>query len=287
MSAFLHFQRLLPRRTLSRLTGWATRLEGGPLTRGAIAAFIRAFGVDMADAAAPPAGGYRTFNEFFTRPLAPGARPQPPDPATLTSPADGVVSECGVIREDRLLQAKGIEYRVQDLLGGDAERAARFCDGRFATVYLAPYNYHRVHMPTTGTATALHYIAGDLWSVNDTTARLLPGLFCRNERACVHFDCDGGSFAMVMVGAMNVGSIELVVPATSPFRNRPGEPSAAVGLHELERERLARGAEFGRFNMGSTVILLTSAGLAELLPTLRRGVRLEVGQPLGRVSGVS
>lgn len=281
---FVLLQQLLPKRLLSDLTGWLTRLHGGAVTRVAIRVFCRLYGVDMAEAASPNPASYATFNAFFTRELHPGARPQPVSPLAAAAPADGMISETGLIQADRMLQAKGVSYSLAGLLGGDAELAAHFTNGWFQTTYLAPYNYHRVHMPLGGTARAIRYMPGDLYSVNAATTRLLPDLFCRNERVAVVFDCKGGQFAMVMVGALNVGSIELVLPATDPFNNRPAASLPGNATVAVEGQALQRGAEFGRFNMGSTVVLLTSPGLLRPLDSLVTGCRLQVGQTIGRLS---
>ncbi len=278
---FVAVQRVLPKRTLSALCGWLTRLRGGAVTQIAIRAFIRAYGVNMAEAADPRPGAYPTFNAFFTRALAAEARPLPTDAAGVAAPADGTVSEQGAIDGDRLLQVKGSPYRLDELLDGDRALAARFHGGSFQTVYLAPYNYHRVHMPLAGRACALRYVPGALFSVNAATTRVLPRLFCRNERVVVVFDTEGGSFALVMVGALNVGSIELTVPAEG-FRNRPAANFAPGETHALDGAALARGAEFGRFNMGSTVITLASPGLLTWRDDVAAGSVVRMGQEVAR-----
>ncbi|MGE0483332.1 MAG: archaetidylserine decarboxylase [Gammaproteobacteria bacterium] len=279
--AFVALQFALPKHALSRTIGWLARREWGPLTHSAIALFIRVFGVDMTEAIEPAASAYRSFNAFFTRALSDGARPMPSDEAVVTSPVDGTVSACGQLAAGTLLQAKGVSYRVLDLFDGDAELAARFSLGCFFTVYLAPYNYHRVHMPTTGRAVALRHVPGALFSVNAATTRGLPGLFCRNERTAVVFEGEHGDFALVMVGAMNVGSIELRLPTGHPFANRPAATSRAGQSHVLNELALGRGAEFGRFNMGSTVILLATPGVLRLDPTFAAGQPIKVGERLG------
>ncbi|MGE0860348.1 MAG: archaetidylserine decarboxylase [Gammaproteobacteria bacterium] len=260
--AFLALQRLLPRRGLSSLVGWLTRLEAGALTHFAIRAFVAAYKVDMRDAAEPDISTYPSFNRFFTRALAPDARPLPEDPQAFVSPADGTLSEIGEFTPERMLRAKGLDYGLTELLGGDADLAARFAGGSFATVYLAPYNYHRVHLPWRATPRSLRFVPGELYSVNATTVRLVPGLFCRNERMILACEDDAGRwFALVLVGALNVGSIELTVPAGATNRPQP-----TVGAHRslpLDGPPLARGAEIGRFNMGSTVVVLASPGWLE------------------------
>ncbi|MGR8918870.1 MAG: archaetidylserine decarboxylase [Gammaproteobacteria bacterium] len=282
-SAFVLLQHLLPKRLMSDAVGVLTRVRGGVLTRAAIRLFIRAFGVDMRDAAGTVAD-YPTFNDFFTRALAPGARPQPEDPLALVAAADGRVSEAGPIEAGTLLQAKGVSYRLGELFGGDTTLAARFDGGAFHTIYLAPYNYHRVHMPLAGAARCLRYVPGKLYSVNAATAAGLPRLFCLNERVAVAFEGERGWFALVMVGALNVGSIDLALPAGAAFHNRPRATVPANRSVDLDGAACARGDEFGRFNMGSTVILVTSPGLAELAPTPGVGEAVRVGQPIGRLT---
>lgn len=257
--AFLALQRLLPRRGLSSLVGWLTRLEAGALTHFAIRAFIAAYKVDMRDAAEPDVTAYSSFNRFFTRALAPGARPLPEDRHAFVSPADGTLSEVGELTPERVLRAKGLDYGLTELLGGDTDLAARFAGGSFATVYLAPYNYHRVHLPWGATPRSLRFVPGELYSVNATTVRLLPGLFCRNERMILACEDDAGRwFALVLVGALNVGSIEMTAPPGAS--NRPAPTVSAHRSLPLAGPALARGEEIGRFNMGSTVVVLASPG---------------------------
>lgn len=283
----LAWQYALPKRALSALVGRATRVRGGRLTRAAIALFVRVFRVDLRDAALGPEHEYPTFNEFFTRALREGARPLADDPAAAVSPADGTVSQCGPLGAGRVLQAKGKAYSVTDLFGGDADLAAAFEHGEFCTIYLAPYDYHRVHMPLRGRAYALRYVPGTLFSVNASTALARERLFCRNERVAVVFDGERGRFALVMVGALNVGSIELTVPRATAFANRPLPTFAAGSTHLLDGSVLERGAEFGRFNMGSTVILLASPGVLQLEPTVRPAAVVRMGQLLGRPAAAS
>lgn len=283
--AFVALQFVLPKAILSHAVGWLTRREWGPLTRLAIVAFIRAFRVDMSDAREPSAAAYRSFNAFFTRALRDGARPLPNGLDVVVAPADGRISACGQLAGGTLLQAKGVSYSLLDLFDGDAALAARFAAGSFCTVYLAPYNYHRVHMPTGGRAVALRYVPGALFSVNAATTQGLCGLFCRNERAVVVFEGARGDFALVMVGAMNVGSIELCTPLAQPFANRPLANWPARRTHALEESAtMERGAEFGRFNMGSTVILLATPGLLRLDAGLAPGDVLRMGQRIGCAS---
>ena len=282
-SLFVALQFLLPKRGLSDLVGWLTSCKWGVLTRFAIRAFIRAFRVDMSDARSPDPRDYSTFNAFFTRTLKPSARPLPDEPTAVISPADGTISAAGRIEGRSILQAKGRSYSLEDLFSGDAGLAERFVDGTFCTIYLAPYNYHRVHMPLDGRPRLLRYMPGALFSVNTATASGLDRLFCRNERVAAVFDLANGALALIMVGAMNVGSIELTLPADAPFRNRPRANFDPLENHVLDGAVLRRGDEFGRFNMGSTVIMLTTPGLLTLDSGLEAGRTVRMGERLGIV----
>lgn len=274
--AFALLQWLLPTRLLSLGMYALTRVRWTPFKNAFIRAFMRAFRISLDEAEIQDPAAYPDFNAFFTRALKPGARPL--EGAGLISPVDGSLSQFGALREDRLIQAKGHEYRSDALLG-DAGWAAEMRGGAFATIYLAPFNYHRIHMPLSATLRAWRYLPGRLFSVNAATARALPGLFARNERLVALFDTEQGPFAMVLVGALFVGGLETVWtgPVTPPHRRgRPGPiiPAAAP-------LRLARGEEMGRFNMGSTVILLGAPGVLGLRPALRPGQTLRMGQALG------
>lgn len=280
---FVALQHLLPKRLISRLVGALCRLEAGAATRVAIARFIRHYRVDMREAAAPDPLAYASFNAFFTRPLRDGARPQPADPLALASPADGCISECGPIEDGLLLQVKGLPYALDELFDGDRALAQMFHGGSFATIYLAPYNYHRVHMPLAGQPRLLRHVPGSLYAVNAVTARRVPRLFVRNERVIVVCGTGAQSFAVIMVGALNVGSIELSFLADRVLRNRPLrglEPHVTVAL---DAPQLARGAEFGRFNMGSTVIVAAAAGLLDWETTAVAGRAVRTGEPLARL----
>lgn len=279
---FVALQWLLPKHLLSSLVGWLTHIEGGIATQLAIRVFVRVYRVDMADAAEPDTRAYRSFNAFFTRALRADARPLAAAPDSFLCPADGILSEFGTLNPDRLVQAKGIEYSLLDLFDGDAALAARFAGGSFATIYLAPYNYHRVHMPCAAQARVLRHVPGELFSVNAVTAHSVPGLFCRNERTITVFEAGPHSLAMIMVGALNVGSIELKLPTAIPARNRPHSNQASHTSLALDGPSLARGAEFGRFNMGSTVIVIASHGWLTWQPGARTGLPVRMGELLGR-----
>ncbi len=279
---FVALQWLLPKTLLSDLVGALTRVEGGALTHFAIRAFVRAFKVDMRDAEQPDCRAYPTFNAFFTRALRDGARPIVDAEDAFVCPADGTLSEFGTLSPDRLVQAKGVDYTLLDLFDGDAALAARFEGGSFATVYLAPYNYHRVHMPCTATARVLRHVPGELFSVNALTAQSVPRLFCRNERTIVVFEAGPHWLALIMVGALNVGSIELVLPGARPARNRPHGNQPPHVSQALDGPTLARGAEFGRFNMGSTVIVTASRGYLSWHESTQAGLPVRMGAWLGR-----
>ena len=211
MSAFVTLQHLLPQHTFSRVVLWATRLRFAPWKDALIGAFVRGYRPELGDARVTDPFAYESFNAFFTRALRDGARPQPPDPVAIASPVDGTMSQYGRIAAGRLIQAKGQDYALDALLSGAAPGwAPRFVEGDFATIYLAPYNYHRIHMPVDGTLREAWYVPGRLFSVNAATAAELPGLFARNERVVLLFDGPCGPFAVILVGALFVGSMATV-----------------------------------------------------------------------------
>jgi phosphatidylserine decarboxylase len=243
----------LPQHLVSRLIHRLTRIRHPGFKDWMIEGFIRRFGVDMTEAAQPDPRAYPTFNAFFTRALKGGVRPVDTARDSVVSPVDGAVSQIGAIAGGRLFQAKGREFTALELLGGDAHAAACFDDGAFTTLYLSPRDYHRIHMPVAGTLTRMLHVPGRLFSVNPPTTRAVPRLFARNERVACLFDTEAGPLALVMVGAMNVASIETVWAGevTPPTRNDVRAWDYRSGEVKLEK-----GAELGRFNMGSTVILL-------------------------------
>ncbi|MGM0517435.1 MAG: archaetidylserine decarboxylase, partial [Pseudomonadota bacterium] len=253
-------QLILPHHLISGLVFRVTRWRA-PWTSWLIRRFARTFGVDLSEAAESDPSAYPTFNAFFTRALAEGARPLDGDETTWVSPVDGRISQIGHVQSGNLLQAKGHDYTVLELLGGDEELAAEFADGSFATLYLSPGDYHRIHMPVTGRLTDMIHVPGRLFSVNTGTVAEIPRLFARNERLVCRFETEAGPMAMVLVGAINVSAIEtvwagLVTPS----------PQRQIGRWVYREDdglsiRLARGAEMGRFNMGSTVIVLTPPGV--------------------------
>lgn len=243
----------LPQHALSRVTHWLTRREWSAFKDWSIRDFIRRFGVDMSEAAEPEVRAYPTFNAFFTRSLRAGARPMAMEADAVVSPVDGAVSQIGVIEGGRIFQAKGRWFSTLELLGGDEAAAAVFKDGAYTTLYLSPKDYHRIHMPVAGRLYKMLHVPGRLFSVNPPTTRAVPRLFARNERVVCLFDTDIGPMALVMVGAMNVASIETVWAGeiTPPQRR-----SVRAWDYKDGEVQLDKGAEAGRFNMGSTVILL-------------------------------
>ncbi len=268
----------LPQHGISRLVHRLTRMRADwvriPLTRW----FVHRFGVDMSEAEEPDPLAYPCFNSFFTRPLRPGARPLPTNPDAVCCPADGIVSATGRIDDDRIIQAKGHDYSLTALLGGDEERAAAFRDGGFITVYLSPRDYHRVHMPLTGVLRETVHVPGRLFSVGRHTVKTIPGLFARNERIACLFRTRSGPMAVVLVGAINVASIETVwAGEITPPRAR----GVRARSHPADAVRLERGAELGRFNMGSTAIVLFGPGMVDLDPTLDADCRVQVRQGIG------
>ena len=251
-------QYALPKRGLTAFAGRVARSERGATTTRLVRWFVRKYGVDMSEAAISEIGAYASFNDFFTRALKPGARPIAD--AALVSPVDGTVSQLGAIEHDQILQAKGHRYSTTALLGGDADLAASFHDGSFATLYLSPKDYHRIHMPCDGTLVRMSHVPGALFSVNPTTARGVPGLFARNERVVCIFESKAvGSFALVLVGATIVGSMATtwhgVINAPRVRRVRDWRYDDAATPTSF-----AKGEEMGRFLLGSTVVLLFGRG---------------------------
>ncbi len=276
-SNFIRLQHLLPHHAVSRLAGKFAGSEAGWLKDLLIRRFIASYDVDMGEAARP-VEAYASFNDFFTRELKSGARPLADSAVHVLSPADGAISQIGTIEQGRIFQAKGRHFTASQLLGGDEITAQRFEGGSFATIYLSPKDYHRVHMPAAGSLESTSYIPGDLFSVNQVTAENVDGLFARNERLSCRFDGPHGHFASVMVGAMIVAGIETVwggrVEAHNPAPVRhdfhPGEHSFTAG------------DEMGRFFLGSTVVMLFEPGRVDWNADMRAGDTVRMGQALGR-----
>jgi len=279
--AAVALQYLLPKQVLTALAGALARRPLGPVTQVAIRRFIRRYAVDMAEAAQPDPAAYATFNDFFTRALRADARPLAA--ADWVCPVDGAISQCGAIQRDRMLQAKGHDYTVGALLGGDTALAAAFTDGTFATLYLSPRDYHRIHMPCTGRLRQMVHVPGDLFSVNPTTARGVPGLFARNERVICVFEGERDGrrfpFVLVLVGATIVGSMATIWHGVV----NPPRPGIVRRWDYGDRDiTLAQGVEMGRFLLGSTVIVLLPPGVAALNPDWAAGRPVRMGEPMGR-----
>jgi phosphatidylserine decarboxylase len=232
--------------------------QWGGATTGIIDWFVKRYNVNMSEAANSDTASYKSFNEFFTRPLKASARPLAA--AAYVSPVDGAISQCGPISGDQVFQAKGHSYSTRALVGGDAALAAQFQDGEFATLYLSPRDYHRIHMPCAGRLTRMIYVPGDLFSVNPTTARGVPGLFARNERVVCVFEGAQGPFVMVLVGATIVGSMATVWHGVV---NPPRPGAVREWTYEMGNIDLAQGEEMGRFLLGSTVVMLFPKGVMQ------------------------
>ena len=275
---FIALQYLTPQRALSRAAGWLaeTRIKWikDPFTRW----FVDKYDVDMDEAQEPECTAYASFNDFFTRALKEGARPLVAGDKALACPADGAVSQLGEIHNGRIFQAKGHDYSLLELVGGDPQLAAQFTGGHFATVYLSPKDYHRVHMPIAGTLKSMVHVPGQLFSVNTVTAANVPRLFARNERVVCIFDTAAGPMAMILVGAMIVASIEtvwagLITPHKRRVRTTHYGDSAPI--------QLEKGDEMGRFKLGSTVIMLFGADKVRWLESLQAETPTRMGEQFG------
>ena len=281
-------QHLYPRRLLSRLVRHATRLRFPPLQHWLIRTVVRRYDVDLSDALESDVRAWPTFNAFFTRELAPGARPLPDDRTAVASPSDGTVQHAELLSGTNLVQAKSLTYPLETLLGGDAKATAALAGGAAATIYLAPRDYHRVHLPVDASLTGLVHVPGDRYSVNPVTAEWIRHLFARNERVIFHFrDPAGRPFAVVMVGALLVGGIETPWTGTVADRPSPGpgsSPGSSLGRKwKFDGPALERGAEIGRFNMGSTVIVLFPRGAVQWDSAFRPGASVRCRQSIGRL----
>ena len=270
-------QYALPKRLLTQLAGKLAGLEGGKVTTAVIRWFVKRYGVSMAEAANPDPASYVSFNQFFTRPLAEGARPIAD--ADFVCPVDGAISQFGPIEFDQVFQAKGHFYSSTALVGGDRALAARFEDGDFATIYLSPRDYHRIHMPCAGRLTQMIYVPGELFSVNPATARGVPGLFARNERVVCVFEGEFGPFVMVLVGATIVGSMATVWHGVV---NPPRRPDIAKRSYVEGEVVLEKGAEMGRFLLGSTVVMLFPKDVLRFGSDWAPGGSVRMGEPMAR-----
>ena len=272
-------QYLMPKRALTTLAGKFASAQFGGLTTLVIRRFVARYRVNMAEAANPDIASYASFNDFFTRALAPGARPLAS--ADLICPVDGTISQFGSVQKDQIFQAKGHHYSTTALVGGDAQLAARFEQGHFATLYLSPRDYHRIHMPCAGQLSRMVHVPGDLFSVNPTTARGVPGLFARNERVVCVFESEHGPFVLVLVGATIVGSMatawhgQVNPPRTGKLRQWDYAPGQVC---------LQQGEEMGRFLLGSTVVMLFPQGPLQFNPDWAAARPIQLGEAMGRRS---
>ena len=273
-------QYLLPKKLVTQLAGRFASAELGGVTQAAISRFVDHYGVDMSEAAEPDIACYASFNDFFTLALRAGARPLAD--ADYVCPVDGAISQFGVIERDQIFQAKGHAYSTRALLAGDAALAGEFENGQFATIYLSPKDYHRIHMPCAGRLQRMVYVPGDLFSVNPTTARGVPGLFARNERVVSLFDTARGPFVLVLVGATIVGSMATVWHGVV----NPPRPGEIKRWDYADKPvELAKGAEMGRFLVGSTVVLLWPKGTLKFNPDWAPGGAVRMGQMMGMALG--
>jgi phosphatidylserine decarboxylase len=270
-------QHLLPKDLSSSVAYRLARSRRAWLKDPLIRAFANAYRVDMSEAQYPDLAHYATFNEFFTRSLRAGARPIAPGADVVVSPADGTLTEHGTIDGDRLMQAKGIAYSLEELLGESGREVEALRGGSYFTIYLAPHNYHRVHSPLDANLRRTRYLPGRRFSVSRATAASIEGIFCRNERAACWFDTDAGPLVVVLVGALNVSSISTFNLGEIPS----GRP---LQWAETTDRPVARGAEIGRFNMGSTVIVLLGARELRWDPRVANGAQVSMGTPIGKLS---
>lgn len=277
---FIIMQHLLPQHLISRLVGCLANSQHRFIKDTFISWFVRRYQVDMSEAQCSDPLQFKTFNDFFTRALKAGARPIAEGDAVVC-PADGAINQSGPIHQGRLLQAKDRSFSLVDLLGGDARRAEPFQDGCFTTVYLSPRDYHRVHMPVTGTLKKMIYIPGKLFSVNQTTSDNVQGLFARNERAVCLFETEAGPMALVLVGAMIVAGVDTVwaghvCPA--------GRGCTEVDYSDKNPPiHIMKGEEVGRFRLGSTVVAVFGPGMVSQVPELQPGTKVRMGQAIGQL----
>lgn len=277
-------QYAMPKHFISRMVGKLAAAKAGGLTTALIKLFIKQYKIDMSEAKYPDPAHYKTFNEFFTRPLKEGIRPLAEESDIIAHPVDGAISQLGDVVDGQIIQAKGHDYSLQALLGGKEEDTAPFLGGNFATIYLAPKDYHRIHMPVDGTLSKMIYVPGDLFSVNPLTAQNVPNLFARNERVVAIFETEIGPLAMVLVGATIVASIETIWAGTvtppagkDVFSwNYPTTGDNAITLK--------KGEEMGRFKLGSTVILAWGANQAEFLSEQLPETVTRMGTPFAKIN---
>jgi phosphatidylserine decarboxylase len=273
-------QYALPKQALTALAGKFATARAGGLTTRVIRWFVGRYGVNMSEAANPDIASYASFNEFFTRPLKPGARPLAP--ADFICPVDGAISQFGAIERDQIFQAKGHHYSTTTLVGGDAELAKQFEDGSFATLYLSPKDYHRIHMPCDGRLLRMIHVPGDLFSVNPVTARGVPGLFARNERVVCVFESAHGPFVLALVGATIVGSMATVWHGVV---NPPRPGHLREWRYDDQQLSFRQGDEMGRFLLGSTVVMLFPANTLTFNPDWSPQRPIRLGEKMGERPG--
>jgi phosphatidylserine decarboxylase len=269
-------QYLMPKQALTMLAGKFANARLGSFTTAVIRRFVARYSVNMQEAANPDIASYSSFNEFFTRPLRADARPLAD--ADFVCPVDGAISQFGAIERDNIFQAKGYSYTATALVGGDAELAAQFADGSFATLYLSPRDYHRIHMPCTGRLRRMIHVPGELFSVNPTTARGVPGLFARNERVVCVFDGEFGKFVLALVGATIVGSM---ATAWHGVVNPPRSRTVRVWRYDDKEITLDKGDEMGRFLLGSTVVMLFPQNTLRFNPAWSPARATNFGEAMG------
>ncbi len=272
---FVASQHVLPKLALTRLAGAAAGMQAGARTTAVIRWFIRRYGVNMAEALDPHPAAYASFNDFFTRALKPGTRPLAD--ADWLCPVDGAISQFGPIEGEHLFQAKGHRYTATALVGGDATLASRFHGGHFATLYLSPKDYHRIHMPAAGRLLRMIHVPGELFSVNPATARGVPGLFARNERVVCVFEGEHGPFVMALVGATIVGSMATVWHGVV---NPPRTGQLREWHYDQQTLQFTRGEEMGRFLLGSTVVMLFPPGPLHFNPAWQPSGAIRMGEPM-------
>jgi phosphatidylserine decarboxylase len=271
-------QYLLPKGALTNFAGRVAGAKGGAYTTGLIRWFVGKYDVNMSEAANPDIASYKTFNEFFTRALRPDARPLAE--AAYICPVDGRISQFGDIEDDQIFQAKGHKFSTTALVGGDAQLAAQFQHGSFANLYLSPRDYHRIHMPIDGKLTRMIYVPGELFSVNPTTARGIPGLFARNERVVCVFDTAHGPFVMTLVGATIVGSMATVWHGVV---NPPRLPQVTEWKYDDQNIVLKKGDELGRFLLGSTVVMLFQKDVLKFNPAWQPAAPVKLGEAMAQL----
>jgi len=279
---FIASQHLVPQHLLSRLVGWVAETKISWIKNLFISKFIKAFNVNMDEAQRQTPDAFENFNDFFTRELKPGMRPIAEENNAIACPADGAISQLGPIENGRVFQAKGHDYSLIELLGGEAETAEPFMGGQFATIYLSPKDYHRLHMPVTGTLREMIYVPGDLYSVNQTTAENVPRLFSRNERVVAIFDTELGPMALVLVGAMIVAGIETTwAGRITPFDRNVRSVKYPTKGEVQEPMTIEKGEEMGRFFLGSTIVVCFGKDKMHWLEDMQAERPVRLGESIG------